>query len=104
MGFKVVPDDLEAYGKLIDRAGQDALQGKEYLNRHGNITVDSQGLFTRPFDFHGSLLSDVANVFGRLHSLLDASSRELNRSAGYYRATDQAEAAKVDAVQPPSKR
>ncbi|MDQ0990936.1 hypothetical protein [Streptomyces sp. V3I7] len=104
MGFKVVPDDLEAYGKMIDRAGQDALQGKAYLNRHSEISTQDQGLFTRPFDFHDSLRADVADVFDRLHSLLDASSRELVRSAGYYRDTDQAEAAKVDAVQPPSKR
>jgi hypothetical protein len=49
-------------------------------------------------------LSDVLNVFNRLHALLDGSSRELVKSSGYYRDTDEQEAANVDALQPASKR
>jgi hypothetical protein len=104
MGFKVTAGDLESYGEMLDRAGQDALEGKNYLNQHGKISSSSQGMFTRPFDLHGSLHGDVANVFNRLHALLDGSSRELVKSAGYYRDTDQQEAANVDALQPSSKR
>jgi hypothetical protein len=70
----------------------------------GKISPSSQGLFTRPFDLHGSLHSDVLNVFTRLHALLDGSSRELVKSSGYYGDTDEQEAANVDALQPASKR
>ncbi|HEX5565821.1 MAG TPA: hypothetical protein VFY14_02590, partial [Streptomyces sp.] len=70
MTFRVTPGDLEDYGRMIGRAADDALKGKEYLNRHGSIPYGNQGLFTRPFDFHGSLQSNLEKVFKRLHSIL----------------------------------
>lgn len=104
MPLKVEPNDLKDYGEMVNRAGEDAREGRDYLNRHGDIPSGSQGLFTRPFDFHGTLKADVERVLSRLHSLLDASSKELARSARYYRETDLAEAARMDALLPPSKR
>lgn len=104
MGFKVSADDVESYGSMIDRAAQDAMAGKQYLNQHGKISSQDQGMFTRPFHFHDSLHSDVVKVFDRLHTLLAGSSRELTKSASYYRKTEREEAAKMDGLQPPSKR
>ena len=104
MGFKVNADDLESYRWMVDRAGQDALAGKAYLNQHGEISSPSQGMFTRPFQFHDPLQNKVVNVLSRLHTILASSSRELAKSAKYYRETDNQEAAKMDGLQPPSKR
>ncbi|NLU71154.1 hypothetical protein HCC61_00275 [Streptomyces sp. HNM0575] len=104
MGFKVSADDLELYRWMISRAGQDAMAAKQYLDQHGKISSPDQGLFTRPFQFHDSLHSDVAKVLNRLHTLLESSSRELAKSADYYRRTDTQEATKMDGLQPPAKR
>ncbi|HZG07320.1 MAG TPA: hypothetical protein VE546_27780 [Streptomyces sp.] len=104
MTLRVNPDNLKDYGRMIARARDDAQEGKDYLNRYGDVPSTVQGLFTRPFDFHGTLKGDVERVLSRLRSLLDASSKELNRSADYYRNTDLEEAARMDALLPKSKR
>lgn len=104
MGFKVVPGDLAAYERMIERAAEDTQEGARYLNKHREIGSAEQGLFTRPFDFHGSLVSNVTTALSRLHAILDASSRELGKSAAYYRETDHAEAVRIDSLQPGVKR
>lgn len=104
MSFKVNPDDLEGYGRMIARAGDDVREGRDYLNRHTEVPSTQQGLFTRPFDLHGSLEDDVERILNRLHSLLDASSVELDGSADYYRKPDLEEAVRMDALLPKSNR
>jgi hypothetical protein len=104
MEFKVVPEDLAAYGRLTQRAAGDAQEGERYLHKYSDIGSTDQGLFTRPFDFHGTLVSDVTTVFSQLHTILDASSGELDRPAAYYRETEQAEAKRMDGLQPQVKR
>ncbi|MGW6904985.1 hypothetical protein [Streptomyces sp. NPDC054940] len=104
MAFNVAPEDLAAYGRMIQRAAEDAHEGKRYLDKYSDIGGADQGLFTRPFDFHGTLVSNVTTVFSRLHTILNASSGELGRSASYYRETDQVEAGRIDGVQPDVKR
>ncbi|MFJ4848761.1 MULTISPECIES: hypothetical protein [unclassified Streptomyces] len=100
MVFKVCPEDLEGYGRLIDRAAGDVAEGGAYLRRHGTVAESAQGLCSQVFDVHGTVLRDMAATCEKLRTLLEASAAELTRSAAYYRVTDRAEAARVDALRP----
>ncbi|MER5951679.1 hypothetical protein ABT127_37140 [Streptomyces sp. NPDC001904] len=104
MAFQVEPDDLSAYAKMINRAAEDTEEGKRYLAKFADIDASDQGLFTRPLGFHGSLVTHVSTVLGRLGVILDASSAELDKVAAYYRDTDQGEASRIDSRQPHVKR
>lgn len=100
----MTPEDLSAYGKMLNRASQDAEEGKRYLQQHSDIGSADQGLFTRPFDFHGDLADGAVKALSQLHKIMHSSSEELFRSGTYYESTDQSEAAHMDGLQPESKR
>ncbi|MFJ4899710.1 hypothetical protein [Streptomyces sp. NPDC088727] len=104
MKLKVKEIDLDSYAKMIDRAGADALAGKQYINKYGTIESRAQGLFHYVFDTHDSVLPKAVNLFHRLNTILDASATELSDSATYYRTVDHAQAEKMDATLPETKR
>ncbi|MFJ1993303.1 hypothetical protein [Streptomyces asiaticus] len=104
MTLRVTEDDLDSYGKMIRRAGNDALDAKQYLEKYCKIETSAQGLFVEAFNVHDSLVPKVESVFKRLHTLLDSSATELKDSATYYRKTDRKHAASMDATLPETKR
>ncbi|ASQ97286.1 hypothetical protein [Streptomyces sp. 11-1-2] len=104
MTLRVTEDDLDSYGKMVKRAGSDALDAQQYVAKYCRIDTPAQGLFIEAFNIHGSLVPKVENVFKRLHTLLDSSATELKDSATYYRKTDLKHAASMDATLPETKR
>ncbi|MFI1739662.1 hypothetical protein [Streptomyces sioyaensis] len=105
MTFDVRPEDLEGFGRQVGRAAQDAEQGKDYIHKFGDMgTFGGQGLILWMTDLHPQAMDSVDSVLKRMSSLLDASAKELHKSAGFYRQTDHDQAAKMDGTYPASKR
>lgn len=97
MNFQVEPDNLERFGRLIGRAADDMRTAISYLDNNTQIGGSCASFL---WDFIGSNHEQVVNeVKGGLKGfseILDASKKELAKSAKYYRATDSATAAKLD--------
>jgi hypothetical protein len=53
---------------------------------------------------HEDVFTSVKSTLVKMEQILDASKREMSRSAKYYETTDQGEASKLDATYPASKR
>ncbi|GAA3068773.1 hypothetical protein FHS39_001996 [Streptomyces olivoverticillatus] len=98
MDLRVTAGDLESFARLVRRAADDTTEARAYVGKHGAIGFFDQGLFTRLIDLHGELEETVTQTLRRLQELLAASADEVVEAARYYRRTDLAEAAKMDAV------
>lgn len=98
MYLRVTPSHLEGFARQVSRAADDAAEACGYVRKHASIKPMEQGLLTRMFDLHGHLAGTVTDTLARLQEILAASSSELGKAAHYYRVTDVAEAAKMDAV------
>jgi hypothetical protein len=105
MAFDVRPEDLEGFGRQVDRAAQDVQQAREYVDKHAGMGLfTDQGLILWMTGLHTQAGDSVRAVLTRLDRLLTASARELDRSAAYYRATDAEQASRLDSTYPSSKR
>lgn len=104
MTLKVTESDLDAYGRMIDRAAGDAQQAKQYLDKYGQIEEAAHGMFPEVFQVHHQVFPDVQGLFETLTRVLNGSGSEIDRSANYYRTTDQDEAARFDALLPEVQR
>jgi len=105
MTFEVKPDDLDGFGRQVERAAEDVQQAQEYIKKYGDMgAVTGQGLFLWATGMHSQAMDGVSDLATRLQGLLSSSAKELSKSAGYYRTTDQDQASQLDATYPPSKR
>lgn len=105
MKFRVEPADVDGFGTLVGRAGDDARGVIDYLNKYAKL--DSKGLagelWEAPAKEHEEYLSDGQAVLEKMQSVLAAAATELTRAATYYRETDRDEAQRMDAAYPKSK-
>ncbi|MFG2092888.1 hypothetical protein [Streptomyces sp. NPDC048612] len=97
MNFKVDPDHIAGFGKLVGRAADDMRSASSYID---NNTQVGGSLSSFAWDIiggnHDQTVADAKTTIKGFTEILDASEKELTRSAKYYRATDQKEAAKLD--------
>lgn len=104
MDLRVSSADLEGFARLVRRAADDVAEARAYTAKYGAVDVAEQGLLTRIITLHGDLEGVVTESLGRLQAILAGSAGELHKAAGYYRATDLARAAELDAVYPEVRR
>ncbi|MGP4002260.1 hypothetical protein [Streptomyces sp. 8N706] len=104
MGFDVQPTDLEAYAKQIGRAAEDLEQAKRYCGEHSDIGVSNEGLLNLFLTTHTATVQQVTATLMKTQEIVRSSGGEMAASAKYYRATDEENAAKVDATYPATKR
>ncbi|MFG2135859.1 WXG100 family type VII secretion target [Streptomyces sp. NPDC048650] len=108
MTFQVEPDDLQSFAKQLERASGDATKALEYMKRECSIGTFDKGpvsaLASMWGSGHDSVVDYVSSTLEKMHRILEASQREMARSAKFYEATDQGEASKMDSTYPGSKR
>lgn len=103
MSFSVEAADLDGYAKLISRAGDDIQAGIDFMQKNATIEDSIGDLWQSVFVPHGQHLNDAKNCLNGFKCILDGSSRELSKSAKYYRQTDDEQARNLDASYPQSK-
>jgi hypothetical protein len=103
MSFAVEPADLDGYGKLIQRAGQDIDAAIDFMTKNAKIEDSVGDLWQFVYGPHSEHLDDAKKCLDGFKRILESSARELTKSAKYYRETDEEQARKVDATYPQSK-
>ncbi|MEU6098276.1 type VII secretion target [Streptomyces sp. NPDC047079] len=104
MGFDVHADDLDGYAAQVGRAAEDFQHAGRYAQQYGHVAFSDEGLIALLSGAHSSVLERVSAALTKAESVLRAAEKELSKSAKYYRETDHANAASLDATYPTSKR
>jgi hypothetical protein len=104
MGFEVRAGDLDGYATQVARAAEDMQAAGTYSQQHTAINVSNKGLIEYIVGAHRSVVGEVKSAMISAEAVLRAAQTELTKSAAYYRATDESNAASQDATYPASKR
>ncbi|MER5937475.1 type VII secretion target [Streptomyces sp. NPDC001928] len=108
MTFEVEPNDLASFSRQIGRATDDVTSAKEYFERECSIGTFSAGPISAMASMfgggHDGVMGNVRSALEQMHRILDASQREMSRSADFYKRTDGDEASRIDSQYPESKR
>ncbi|WP_310726524.1 type VII secretion target [Streptomyces sp. N2A] len=108
MEFSVEPDDLNAFGKQVQRAADDVEEARDYIKRSCEMFASDVGPISTVAQLwgggHEDVVGRVQNTMKALHKILASSSEELLKSARHYDTTDRDESRKMDATYPASKR
>lgn len=104
MNFHVVPDLLSAYGTLLDRNGDNLSGVSAHFSRTMTFTSTDGAWIQTVIDAHDALVARTSDSLVRGRDALETSAGELTRTADYYRTTDQASAANLDATYPSAGR
>lgn len=102
-GFTVEPEDLRGFSRLNERASDDFIAASSYVSANTDIGFSCSGdLWNMIFGDHEERVSDAKDLLGGVGRVLEASKKELSKSADYYQKTDQETAQKIDATYPES--
>lgn len=102
--FQVAPQDLDGYGKLIERVGDQAESAKKYLDSYGELG-GATGFFIRLVNLESRhSVWTAKQVLSHLEDLGYKSSKNLENTATHYRDTDKSIAARVDTTYPAGRR
>jgi hypothetical protein len=104
MGFQVKSDDLQAYSRQVGRASQDLEQMKRHCHQYSSVGVSNEGLLNLFLTTHTATVQQVSDALAKFQRVLDSAGKELDRSASYYRQTDDATASRIDATYPTVQR
>ncbi|GAB7030638.1 hypothetical protein AB0G35_25045 [Streptomyces sp. NPDC021749] len=108
MSFEVQPADLSAFAKQLERASGDVNHALGFVRSECSIGTFDKGPISALASIfgggHDGVMANVESTLRKLHHILDASQREMARSATFYEHTDRGEASKLDATYPASKR
>ncbi|MGA5564685.1 WXG100 family type VII secretion target [Streptomyces platensis] len=97
MDFKVEPNHIAGFGKLVGRAADNMRSAMSYVDRNTAIGGSvSSFVWDAIGGSHEQTVTDAKATIKDFTEVLDASQRELTSSARYYRETDQREASKLD--------
>jgi uncharacterized protein YukE len=101
MSFTVEPASLKKLPEMLDRFGEDARKGKEYVTEKTKIGWQSQGLLNLLEGTHDANVATVTDWLGRADTECAKSTRTaVNNAISYYDSTDKAAAARLDASYP----
>jgi uncharacterized protein YukE len=97
MDFKVEPDHIAGFGKMVGRAADNMRSAMSYIDKNTEIGGSvSSFVWDAIGGSHEQTVTDAKATIKGFTEVLDASQRELASSARYYRETDQREASKLD--------
>jgi hypothetical protein len=100
MTFTVLPGDLDAYARQVDRASDDVHTIKRYLDGY-TVHEGWNGLLIElvgPSSINA--VYAATDACEKLTAVLNASVQGLTGAAGYYRTTDAESAARIDSALP----
>lgn len=104
MTFKVVPENIESFGRLIGRSSEDVQEAISYLAKKTEVDdARSSTVWNFVGGSHEKVVREVRDGLKAFIEVLDASKKELYKSAKYYRVTDKDTAAKLDSTYPSAK-
>lgn len=104
MDFRVDPEAIEGFSKLVGRAADHSAQAVTYASSNTQIDKVAGGeLWDLVAGDHDSYVSEAKKALGKIQRVLESSKRELAGSARYYRETDRDEATRMDTAYPGSK-
>lgn len=95
MTLTVEPSALSGYARQLDRANEDVEAVLSYVRKHADGGTGGE-LISIARAGHSHVVEVIEATFNRLGCLLETSSPELNRAAGYYRNSDLAAAIQID--------
>ncbi|WP_433179976.1 hypothetical protein [Actinoallomurus sp. CA-150999] len=99
--LSVRPADLEHYGALVSRVGVAAKKAQSYVDEHGADFGGASGrIWSIVSRSHDGAISAVNKMLGHLEEIANESNGGLKHAANYYRTTEHATAAKIDATYP----
>jgi hypothetical protein len=102
--LRVKADELDSYGKLLDRVGDQAVKAQKYFSEYSDLG-GGKGLFIKVVDPASQTAVGAAkNVLAHLERAGRRSNNGLRSAAVYYRKTEHHIAAKADAVYPEAAR
>ncbi|MFG2136163.1 hypothetical protein [Streptomyces sp. NPDC048650] len=97
MNFKVEPENIAGFGKLVGRAADDMRKAMSYLGDNTELGFQAFGpVWDVLYGSHDQAVSHAKAALKGFTEVLDASEKELKSSARYYRETDHKQAAKLD--------
>jgi uncharacterized protein YukE len=86
--FYVNAEYVDKFGDQVRRASDDARDGKDYLERCGEISVSEQGWLAQLGDAHKMIQDTIARELDGLAEACSGGSHSLSQAAAYYRHTD----------------
>ncbi|MFE1952477.1 hypothetical protein ACFW9D_18685, partial [Streptomyces sp. NPDC059524] len=101
MTLAVESCDLTGFATLVHRASEDFKTARTYLSRHTSIEFAiAATAWDLAYGDHAQQVRAAEDVLTRFETILDASHRELDKTAGWYESVDLKEAQKLDATYP----
>jgi len=100
MSLTVNADAILGYARQMRDAAGDARAGRDYLAANTTMAWHQEGLPNELQPAHERLVTDLTGRLSHLVEIFDRSAAALEGAAGYYRGTDVASAARVDATLP----
>ncbi|MEV4216514.1 hypothetical protein [Micromonospora sp. NPDC049662] len=101
MTLSVEPEALVGFARQVDRGAADVWEVRSYLNRHADVATGGEHLKIAKAA-HEQAVEVIDSTLKRLACLLENSAPELRAAAGYYRATDLANADRLELTLPPA--
>jgi hypothetical protein len=104
MSFVVDDGALRAYARQMLHAIGDAQAGRDYIVTHGTMAWHEEGLLNELQPAHERLMAEMTTRLEHLVEIFNQSRAALDGAVGYYRRTDNASAARIDATLPMTPR
>lgn len=98
MSFRVDPDAVARFGRVIGDLRDDARVAGQYAGEHLAVAPEQAGLFLQAIQTVEQVRTLLERNYEQLYGVVDESAAELHSTATRYRAADDGEAARLDAT------
>lgn len=98
MSFRVDPESVARFGRVVGDLRDDARVAGEYAGEHLAVRPEQSGLFLQVIQTAEQVRSLLERNYQQLYGVVDESAAELHSTAALYRTVDDGEAARLDAT------
>lgn len=98
MSFRADPESIDRFGRSLADLSDDPLRAVDYVNTWVPVTSEVARMFGQVTATAEQVRLALVVRYSQLHRVVADSSAEVHRAAESYRATDAAEAARLDAT------
>lgn len=98
MGFTAGHEAIRRLGQVVGDLTDDADRAVGYAREHLSISYNEGRMFFTVVQKSNEVREALVANYQHLAKLADGSSQEVTKAANYYRDTDQAAAARMDAT------